>query len=64
MWDSDMLRLAVVCQKEKQANMEMIYTRKKDYHNKRQMNELLIIQSWEEKITLFKRSKHTKEMEQ
>lgn len=32
----------------------MIYTGKKDYHNKQQMNELLIIQSWEEIITLFK----------
>lgn len=50
----DMLRLPVVCQKEKQANMEMIYTRKKDYHNKQQMNKLLIIQSWEEIIRVFK----------
>lgn len=40
--------------KGKQANMEMIYIRKKDYHNKQQMNELLIIQSWEEIITLLK----------
>lgn len=28
--------------------------KKKDYHNKQQMNELLIIQSWEEILTLFK----------
>ena len=44
----------MVCQKEKQANKEMIYTSKKDYHNKQPMNELLIIQSWEEIVTLFK----------
>lgn len=49
-----MLGLAVVCQKKKQTNMEMIYTSKKDYHNKQQMNELLIIQSWEEILAVFK----------
>lgn len=48
------VRLGCGLPKEKQANKEMIYTGKKDYHNKQQMNELLIIQSWEEIITLFK----------
>lgn len=34
--------------------MEMIYTWKKEYHNKQQMNELVIVQCWKETVTFFK----------
>jgi len=49
-----MLRLAVLCQKEKKGNKEMIFRKKKDYHNKKKINELVIIQYWEEIVTLVK----------
>lgn len=37
--------------------MEMIYTSRKDYHNKQQMNELLINLIWEEIVKAFSRKK-------
>lgn len=30
----------------------MIFRKKKDYHNKKKINELVIIQYWEEIVTL------------
>lgn len=49
--------------KGKKANMEMIYRKKKDYHNKKKMNELVIIQWWEEIVTVFQEAS-AKEMKQ
>lgn len=48
---------------KKKPTWGMIYIKKKDYHNKKKMNELVIIQCWEEIVTLFQEAS-AKEMKQ